>query len=113
MINKRVGVGIKVIVELKAKPGQRDELLGVIERMMTDGPPMPGSLGATFYNAVDDPDMLVEIADWESAVAREAGSGLERGRSLRRVCPDVRTLGRPAQGYAGQAAALRQETARS
>ncbi len=33
---------------------------------------MPGSLGATFYNAIDDPDMLVEIADWESTEAREA-----------------------------------------
>ena len=37
-----------------------------------DGPPMPGSLGATFYRALDDPDVLVEIADWESAGAREA-----------------------------------------
>ncbi len=64
-------MGIKVIVELKAKPGQRDELVSLIERMM-DGPPMPGSLGATFYKAVDDPDMLVEIAEWESAAAREA-----------------------------------------
>ncbi|MGZ4773070.1 MAG: hypothetical protein ACXV3B_10350 [Ilumatobacteraceae bacterium] len=33
---------------------------------------MPGSLGATFYEAVGDPDMLVEIADWESADARQA-----------------------------------------
>ena len=33
---------------------------------------MPGSLGATIYKAVDNPDMLVEIADWESADAREA-----------------------------------------
>ena len=64
-------MGIKVIVELKAKPGQRDELISLIERMM-DGPLMPGSLGATFYKAVDDPDMLVEIAEWESAAAREA-----------------------------------------
>ena len=60
-----------MIVEFTAKPGQRDELINLIERMM-DGPPMPGSLGATFYKAVDNPDMLVEIADWESADAREA-----------------------------------------
>ena len=33
---------------------------------------MPGSLGAAFYRAVDNPDMVVEIADWESAEAREA-----------------------------------------
>ena len=65
-------MGIKVIVEWKAKSGQRDELLSVFERMMADGPSMPGSLGAEFYKAVEDPDMLVEIADWESADAREA-----------------------------------------
>jgi len=64
-------VGIKVIVELKAKRGQPDQLLGLIEGLM-DGPAMPGSLGATFYKAVDDPDLLVEIAEWESADAREA-----------------------------------------
>ncbi|MBI4936352.1 MAG: antibiotic biosynthesis monooxygenase [Actinobacteria bacterium] len=65
-------MAIKVIVELKAKPGQRDALISLIEHIMTDGPPMPGSLGATFYKSVDDPDMLVEIADWESAEARAA-----------------------------------------
>ena len=65
-------MAITVIVELKANPGQRDELVGLIERMMTDGPPMPGSLGARVYDAVDDPDVLVEIADWQSAQARAA-----------------------------------------
>ena len=64
-------MGVKFIVEFKARPGQRDELINLIERMM-GGPPMPGSLGATFYKAIDDPDMLVEIADWESADARQA-----------------------------------------
>ncbi|MGE0141182.1 MAG: putative quinol monooxygenase [Ilumatobacteraceae bacterium] len=57
-----VGMSIKVIVELKAKPGQRDELISLIEGML-NGPPMPGSLGATFYKAVDDADLLVEIAE--------------------------------------------------
>ena len=77
-------MGIKVIVELTAKPGQRDELIGLIEQMM-DGPPMPGSLGATFYRAVDDPDMLVEIAEWESAAAHEAVmKELEASGELRR-----------------------------
>ncbi len=96
MINKGVGVGIKVIVELKAKPGQRDELLGVIERMMTDGPPMPGSLGATFYKAVDDPDMLVEIADWESAEAREAV--LKEGEASGAFAPMFELLAAPPRG---------------
>ncbi len=66
---------------------------------------MPGSL-ATFDKAVDDPDMhmLVEIADWESADAREAV--MKEGEAHRCICTDVRTLGRPAQGHAGRAAAL-------
>ena len=29
-------------------------------------------MGSTRYGVVDDPDVLVEIADWESAEAREA-----------------------------------------
>ena len=64
-------MSVRVIVEFQAKSGQREELLGLFERMTTDGPPMPGSLGATFYRAVDDPNVVVEIADWESARARE------------------------------------------
>lgn len=67
-----VEVAIRVIVELKANPGQRDELISLIERIRSDGPPIPGSLGATFYKSVDDPDMLVEIADWVSADALAA-----------------------------------------
>jgi hypothetical protein len=85
-------MSVRVIVEFQAKSGQRDELLGLFDRMMADGPPMLGSLGATFYKAVDDPDMVVEIADRESAGAREAvlGAGLDwllllRRRELRRA----------------------------
>ena len=65
-------MSVRVIVEFQAKSGRRDELLGLFDRMMADAPPMPGSLGATFYKAVGDPDTVVEIADWESAEAREA-----------------------------------------
>jgi quinol monooxygenase YgiN len=86
-------VGIKVIVEWKAKPGQRDELLSVIEQMMSDGPPMPGSLGATFYNAVEDPDILVEIADWESADAREAV--MKAGEASGAFAPMLQLLAAP------------------
>lgn len=57
---------------VKAKPGQRDALISLIEHIMTDGPPMPGSLGATLYKSVDDPDLLVGIVDWEPVEAREA-----------------------------------------
>ena len=53
---------MKVIVELKAKPGRRVELERLLE----------GFLGSTRYEALDDPDLLIEIAEWESAEAREA-----------------------------------------
>ncbi len=66
-------MAIKVIVELQAKPGLRDELKGVLESLISaQGPGQDGFLGSTRYGVLDDPDVLVEIADWESAGAREA-----------------------------------------
>ena len=64
---------IKVIVELRAHPGQRDELRTVFENMLAaHGSEVPGFLGSSRYEKLDDPDVLVEIADWASAEAREA-----------------------------------------
>jgi quinol monooxygenase YgiN len=64
---------IRVIVELQAKPGQRDELKHVLESLIaTQGPGQDGFLGSTRYGVLADPDVLVEIADWESAEARDA-----------------------------------------
>ncbi len=66
-------VTIKVIVELKAKPGQRDELQRVFERMLAEHESsLSGFLGSARYEVLDDPDMLVEIADWDSVAARDA-----------------------------------------
>jgi quinol monooxygenase YgiN len=66
-------MAIKVIVELQAKPGRRDELKRALESLIaTSVPGQDGFLGSTRYGLLDDPDVLVEIADWESAEAREA-----------------------------------------
>ena len=66
-------MAIKVIVELQAKPGMRAELKSLLESMVADqGPSQPGFLGSTRYEVLDNPDTLVEIADWESAEARVA-----------------------------------------
>ena len=66
-------MAIKVIVELQAKPGRRDELKSLLERMVAShGPSQRGFLGSTRYEALDDPDRLIEIAEWESAEARVA-----------------------------------------
>lgn len=65
-------MAIKVIIELQAKPGRRAELSSLLERIIaTEGPSQHGFLGSARYEVLADPDRLVEIADWESAEARE------------------------------------------
>lgn len=66
-------MAIKVIVELQAKPGKRAALKGLIESIVGEhGSSAPGFLGSTRYEVIDNPDILIEIADWESAEARAA-----------------------------------------
>jgi quinol monooxygenase YgiN len=66
-------MAIKVIVELRAQPGRRDELRTLLERLIaTQGRNLQGFRGSTRYEVLEDPDVLVEIADWESPEAREA-----------------------------------------
>ena len=64
---------IKVIVELHAKPGRRTELRNLLECVVGEyGWGRPGFLGSTCYEVLDNPDILVEIADWTSAEVRAA-----------------------------------------
>jgi quinol monooxygenase YgiN len=64
---------IKVIVELQAKPGRRTELKGLLESVAAKyGPGQPGFLGSTCYEVLDNPNIVVEIADWTSAELRAA-----------------------------------------
>jgi hypothetical protein len=64
---------IKVIVELHAKPGRRTELRNLLECVVGEyGLGQQGFLGSTCYEVLDNPDILVEIADWASAEVRAA-----------------------------------------
>lgn len=66
-------MAIKVIVELQAKPGGRDELRTFLDNLIsTQGANQRGFLGSTRYEVLDDPDMLIEIAEWVSVEARQA-----------------------------------------
>ena len=66
-------MSITVIVELKAHPGRRDELRSVFERLLAQhSSGLHGFLGSQRYENLEDPDMLVEVAEWESAEARDA-----------------------------------------
>ena len=69
-------MAIKVIVELQAKPGKRTELKNLLESVAaTLDPREPAFLGSTRYEVLDNPDILVEIVDWESAEVRAAARG--------------------------------------
>jgi len=64
-------VSIKVIVELQAKPGKRAEVKNLLESVAASlGPGTPGFLGSMRYEVLDNPDVVVEIAEWESAQVR-------------------------------------------
>ena len=64
---------LKVIVELQAKPGMRSELESLLESVVAEhGPSQPGFLGSKRYELLDNPDILIEIAEWESPEARAA-----------------------------------------
>lgn len=64
-------MAIKVIVELQAKPGKRNDLNHLLESVATTlGPGFPGFLGSTRYEILDSPDTVIEIAEWESAEVR-------------------------------------------
>ena len=66
-------MAIEVIVELQAKPGRRDELESLLESIVANqGPSQRGFLGSRRYEALDNPDLLIEIAEWASAEARSA-----------------------------------------
>jgi quinol monooxygenase YgiN len=63
---------IKVIVEFTAKPGQRDNLRRALEDFIAKhGTGTPGYLGSTRYEVIGQPDILVELADWESLETRD------------------------------------------
>jgi heme-degrading monooxygenase HmoA len=57
-------VVIKSIVEMKAKPGRRDELLSTLQHMSAED--APGFIAAEHYRNIEDEDTIIGIYDWES-----------------------------------------------
>ena len=53
----------------------------------------PGLLGSTRYEVLDNPDMLIEIAEWESAEARLAH--MEEAAATGAYAPLLETLAAP------------------
>jgi len=72
-MSKENETAIRVIVELQAKPGKRAELKNLLESVEAKfGSSQPGFLGSTYYEVLDNPNILVETADWTSADVRAA-----------------------------------------
>ena len=65
-------MAIKSIVEMKAKPGRRDELLSTLQQMSAVD--APGFIAAEHYRNVEDEDTVIGIYDWKSNEERVAWS---------------------------------------
>ena len=66
---------VKAIVELSLQPGRRDEFVKLLEGLMAQQLSMmqaAGWHGSALYEVVHQPDRIIEIAEWESAEARDA-----------------------------------------
>ena len=62
---------IKTIIELQAKSGKRDDLVKAMDNVLASMKAAEGFLGMTRYEVIDNKDSLIEIAEWESAEARQ------------------------------------------
>ena len=66
-------MGIKVIVELQAVAQGREALIAFMDELVgRHGASQKGFRGSMRYEAVEDPDLLIEIADWDSVEDRLA-----------------------------------------
>jgi len=64
-------MAIKTIIELQAKPGQRGELIKALDDVLASMQSAPGYIGVARYEIINNPDSLIEIAEWESPQARQ------------------------------------------
>src|SRR6516225_9182721 len=65
---RRAEMAVKVVVELKTKPGKRDELKRLFETLMAEiGPSLKekGSLGSTLYAVLGPPARPAGTPAWE------------------------------------------------
>ena len=63
---------IKTIIELQSKPGERDELMKALDDVLGSMKNARGFLGVKRYEIIDNPDSLIEIAEWNSPQDRQA-----------------------------------------
>jgi quinol monooxygenase YgiN len=67
-------MAVKAISEFTIQPGRRDEFVDLFETLVShhvEAMRAAGCHRTTLNGVVDDPDKAVEIADWDSAEARD------------------------------------------
>ena len=67
-------MAIKSIVEMKAQPGRRHELLSTLQQMQMSAGDAAGFIAAQHYRNIEDEDTIIGIYDWTSNDERLAWS---------------------------------------
>ena len=68
-------MAVKAINKFTVQPGRRHEFVSLFESLVSlhmSSLRSAGCSDCTLYTVADEPDTAVEIADWESADARDA-----------------------------------------
>jgi heme-degrading monooxygenase HmoA len=86
-------MAIKTIIELQAKPGKRADLIKALDDVLASMKKANGFIGISRYEVIDNPDSLIEIAEWDSPEARQ--SWLEKSMGTGSLNRLVGTLGVP------------------
>ena len=60
---------VTAIITFTAQPGQREAMAAAMHDIAEQLPGVDGFVGITSYNAVDDPETIIELAEWESVAA--------------------------------------------
>jgi quinol monooxygenase YgiN len=86
-------MSIKAIIELQAKPGKREDVLKALQAVHESRKNSPGFIGYSRYEVIDNPDSVIEIAEWETPEARQAWLELTMDSGVMNRL--VETLGAP------------------
>ena len=60
------------LITFKAQPGQREAMAAAMHDIQEQLDGVDGFVGITSYNAVDDADTIIELAEWESVATHGA-----------------------------------------
>jgi len=86
-------MAIKTIVELQAIKDKRDDLIQALDDVLASMQNAPGFIGVKRYEIIDNPDSLIEIAEWASSEARQRW--LEQSMKTGALNRLTLTLGKP------------------